>query len=237
MGFLIVLDGVGGMGKSTQQDLLLERLQREYGEERVRRMRFPRYGTPPYGPLIRAYLDGALGDPNQVSPYFAGMLYAQDRQLAAPMLRKMLEGDKIVVADRYLGSNLAYQGAKCQSTAEFLDYLNWQINTEYCLLKVVQEDLMIVLHAPAQISQALADRRQALTDNVHSGRDGHEKDTAYVQRIVDTYLNLTDIMERWEEVDCTSEDGLSLRSEEDISDDIWGIVQTALLEWKVSSAL
>ena len=237
MGFLIVLDGVGGMEKSTQQDLLIDRLSEEYGGDQIQRMRFPRHSTSPYGPIIRAYLDGAFGDPDNVSPYFAGMLYAQDRASAMPSLREMLDTGKIVVVDQYVGSSLAYQGTKCKNTLDFCSYTNWQQQTEYTFLKNVREDLMIILHAPVQPIETSTYQHKPLTSNTKVPKDKHELDSGYVQSIIGNYLQLANLIKYWQAVNCASEEDQSLRSRDEISDDVWRIVQTALLEWKTSSVL
>ena len=77
MGKLIVLEGTDGTGKSTQFDLLLQRLELE--GTALRHVRFPRYDQPSSA-LIRMYLNGAFGsDPDAVNAYAASTFYAVDR--------------------------------------------------------------------------------------------------------------------------------------------------------------
>lgn len=227
MGIMIVVEGVGGMGKSTQKERLVENLKELYGD-RVHSFDFPRYGIKPYGPLIRAYLDGAFGNPNDVSPYMAGMLYAQDRAGLTSVLRNLIIRDSIIVTGRYTGSNLAYQGVKCASDIELAAYVNWQNELEYVHFQAVKETMTIVLHAPAAVSQSLIDQRHISLGTDVSARDGHEQDTGYVQRITDLYLRLAGWHPHWRTLDCADLDSGGLRDEEDISEDIWKIVHSIL---------
>ena len=77
MGKLIVIEGTDGSGKSTQFQLLTQRLSRE-GRE-FRQIVFPQYSEPSSA-LIRMYLGGEFGSrPGDVTAYAASAFYAVDR--------------------------------------------------------------------------------------------------------------------------------------------------------------
>jgi dTMP kinase len=103
-GLFISLEGIDGVGKSTQSDLLEEFL-RASGREVVRT--FEPGGTE-LGQEIRHLLLHRKGD---VAPRAEALLYAADRaHHVATKVRPALERGEVVITDRYLDSSVAYQG-------------------------------------------------------------------------------------------------------------------------------
>lgn len=104
-GVLIVLEGIDGAGKSTQAELLKQRLERDgYAAARFREPTRGRWGR-----LIKKK---AL-DPDSLTPEQELELFIKDRREnvlrnLGPALRKK----RVVVLDRYYFSTIAYQGAK-----------------------------------------------------------------------------------------------------------------------------
>ena len=104
-GLFISLEGIDGVGKSTQSDLLEEFL-RSAGREVLRT--FERGGTE-LGQEIRHLLLHRKGD---VAPRSEALLYAADRaHHVATKVRPALARGEVVITDRYLDSSVAYQGA------------------------------------------------------------------------------------------------------------------------------
>lgn len=111
-GLFISLEGIDGVGKSTQSDLLEEYL-RELGQPVVRT--FEPGGTE-LGQEIRHLLLHRKGD---VAPRSEALLYAADRaHHVATKLRPALERGEAVITDRYLDSSVAYQGVGRELNAE-----------------------------------------------------------------------------------------------------------------------
>src|ERR1700681_404064 len=129
-GTFIVIEGADGSGKTTQFKLLAERL-RAVGHE-VEVFDFPRYDQPS-SHFVRRYLNGDYGPASEVSPYSASMFFALDRYEAAPQIRKALEAGKVVLSNRYVGSNMAHQGAKFTSEAEQRGFFIWADSLEFQL--------------------------------------------------------------------------------------------------------
>lgn len=103
-GLFISIEGIDGVGKSTQLDLLEEFL-RESGREVVRTME---PGGTELGKEIRHLL---LHRKGHVAPRAEALLYAADRaHHVATKVRPALERGEVVVTDRYLDSSVAYQG-------------------------------------------------------------------------------------------------------------------------------
>jgi dTMP kinase len=104
-GLFISLEGIDGVGKSTQSDLLEEFL-RAAGREVVRTLE---PGGTELGQEIRHLLLHRKGD---VAPRAEALLYAADRaHHVATKIRPALERGEVVITDRYLDSSVAYQGA------------------------------------------------------------------------------------------------------------------------------
>ena len=103
-GLFISLEGIDGVGKTTQSDLLEEFL-RKAGRDVVRTLE---PGGTELGQEIRHLLLHRKGD---VAPRAEALLYAADRaHHVATKIRPALETGKVVITDRYLDSSVAYQG-------------------------------------------------------------------------------------------------------------------------------
>ena len=104
-GLFISFEGIDGVGKSTQADLLEQYLNQR--GRTVLRTREP--GGTELGDEIRDLLLHFKGG---VSPRSEALLYAADRSHhIATKVRPALEAGTDVITDRYLDSSVAYQGA------------------------------------------------------------------------------------------------------------------------------
>jgi dTMP kinase len=104
-GLFISLEGIDGVGKSTQSDLLEEFLKQQ-GKTVVRTLE---PGGTELGQEIRHMLLHRKGD---VAPRAEALLYAADRaHHVATKIRPALDRGEVVITDRYLDSSVAYQGA------------------------------------------------------------------------------------------------------------------------------
>jgi dTMP kinase len=111
-GLFISLEGIDGVGKSTQSDLLEEFL-RAQGREVVRTLE---PGGTELGQEIRHLLLHRKGD---VAPRAEALLYAADRaHHVASKIRPALNRGEVVMTDRYLDSSVAYQGVGRALSAE-----------------------------------------------------------------------------------------------------------------------
>ena len=104
-GFLIVIDGIDGSGKSIQVDLLSKYLEEKNIPFEI--ISFPRYEDNEYGKLVKRYLEGEFGGINEVNPYLISLAYAGDRALAKPLIENWLNGGQVVIANRYVSSSKA----------------------------------------------------------------------------------------------------------------------------------
>lgn len=104
-GMFIVFEGGEGAGKTTQAQLLADRLN---GAQRdVVLTREP--GGTPVGNRIRDLLLDPDGPP--IPPMAEFLLYAADRAAhVEQVIRPEIEAGKVVISDRFVDSSVAYQG-------------------------------------------------------------------------------------------------------------------------------
>ena len=116
MGLFISFEGGEGAGKSTQAELLRVKLEAERYE--VVSAREP--GGTTLGENIRRWLKGV-----RVSPQAELMLFAAARaELVSQVIRPCLALHKIVIADRFADSTIAYQGYGRQLPLELVHAVN-----------------------------------------------------------------------------------------------------------------
>lgn len=212
----IVIDGTDGSGKKTQTALLIERLKKEgYPMETIQ---FPQYNVKSTG-LVEEYLSGKYGTADEVGPYRASIFFACDRYDASFKMRKWLEEGKIVVADRYVTSNMGHQGSKIGNPEERKKYFEWNYNLEYNIFGLPEPDINIILHVPVEISFRLIQERQR-------EQDIHEKDYNHLQKAENTYLQMARMFPGLKLIECTKDD--KLMSREEISELVWAEVKKVL---------
>lgn len=118
-GLFITLEGPDGAGKTTQAQLLKERLQ-GYGKE-VLLVREP--GGTPIGEKVRAL----LLDPSyqEMTVACEVLLYSAARaQLVTEQIRPALGRGAVVLSDRYWDSTLVYQGLAGGEDLELIKRIN-----------------------------------------------------------------------------------------------------------------
>lgn len=224
MGLFITIEGGDGSGKTTQSDLLVKYL--ESIGKKVHRQKFPRYGQDS-AYYIEQYLNGAYGEASDVPADLGVLPYALDRYAATEEIRQIIaDPDSVLVCDRYMGSNLAHQGAKVDDQADRRQFYNRTLTTEYEVLGIPRPDLNIVLLVPANVAQSNVDKRpdRAYTDKK---RDIHEADTDHLEKAKRNYEELCELYpNEFKAIDCM-EDG-SMRSIETIQADIQQLISSAL---------
>lgn len=197
-GTFIVIEGIDGAGKSTQFDLLQKRLKDNGYDVAV--FQFPRYEHPG-SYFVRRYLDGEYGSADAVGPYTSSLFYALDRFEAAPEIRQALSEGKIVLCDRFSGSNMAHQGAKIANAEQRRGFFIWLDNLEFELLRVPRPDVNLVLRVPHEISLKLIAER--------GKRDIHENDETHIQRTAIVYEDLLHLFPQdFQGIDCARSDKL-----------------------------
>jgi thymidylate kinase/thymidylate synthase ThyX len=204
-GIFIAIEGTDGSGKGTQFKQLVERLSAE-GHE-VATFDFPQYDQPS-SYFVREYLNGKYGSGEEVGPYTGSLFFSLDRYEAAPKIRQALDEGKIVVTNRFTGSNMAHQGTKFRTAEERRGYFIWLDNLEFQMLKIPRPDYNFVLRVPAETAQRLVDQKEtrSYTDKK---RDIHEADLEHLQKSVEVYDDLCNLFPKdFTRIDCVRGDRL-----------------------------
>ena len=121
-GIFISFEGIDGVGKSTQADLLEAHL-RSKGREVVRTFE-------PGGTELGKEIRNLLLHQGHVDARAEALLYAADRaHHTSTKIRPALEAGTDVITDRYLDSSVAYQGAgRVLGAQEVRDLSLWATN-------------------------------------------------------------------------------------------------------------
>lgn len=218
-GAFIVIEGTDGVGKGTQSELLVQRLKDEGYD--VALYDFPRYGEAS-ARLVEAYLNGELGPAKDNGPYVASSYYAIDRYHAGVSIRADIEAGKVVISNRYVGSNMGHQGQKIEDNGERSRYFDWVMNLEFEIFQIPRPDINIVLMLDPEFSQTLIDQKEkrSYTDKK---RDLHEADLGHLQRAKKVYEEIcSQFPESFVTIDCNDTEGI--KSREAIHDLIWNRV-------------
>ena len=133
----ITFEGIDGVGKSTQLDLL-ERYLVDLGKKVLRTLE---PGGTELGQEIRHLLLHRKGD---VSARSEALLYAADRaHHVATKIKPALEAGMVVLSDRYFDSSVAYQGAARELNVDEVRNISlWAIDN-------LLPDLTVLLDLPA----------------------------------------------------------------------------------------
>lgn len=218
MGMFIAIEGGDGSGKGTQSELLAEYAKTQL-KKNVLKISFPRYDQPS-GYYAGKYLDGAYGSVDEVPADLASLTYAIDRHAAKNDIQTCLDGpDGLVIADRYVASNLAHQGTKFDNDADRHAYYDRMLLTEYQTLGIPRPDINIVLIMPTDLAQANVDKKdtRSYTDKK---RDIHEADPNHLEKAKANYEELCRLYpDEFVAIQCVDDSG-KMRSVDDIQHEI-----------------
>lgn len=217
-GKFIVLEGIDGSGKRTQ----LEMLARALEDRKVpfTQVSFPRYDGF-FGKLVAQFLNGDFGPLDAVDPHFSALLYAGDRLEAKPKIEADLAAGRVVLADRYIGSNLAHQSARVLA-AKREEFVAWLKHLEYKVYALPPEDLVVYLRVPAEEAQRLVGQKGA-RDYTKLRRDLLEADIAHLKTASEVYDQLAE-QSNWVKVECSNAATHALRAPEEIHREVLAAV-------------
>ncbi len=162
-GKFITIYGINNIGKSTQAVKLIERLKQAKIDAVL--LKYPIYDLEPTGPLINKILRNS--EKQEISEAELQTLFTQNRKDFEPVLKKMLEDGKVVIAEDYVGTGIAW------GTAKGLD-LSWSENLNKDLLR---EDLAILLVGQRDL-------------RAQEKRHIHEQNEPLVKKVAENLVNL-----------------------------------------------
>lgn len=173
MSILIVFEGVDGAGGETQTKLLVKFLLSRKKETEV--LSYPNPESP-IGKIIYDYLNKKL----ELSPNVQMSLYATDMALDREKIITALEKNKVVIANRYFLSTLAYQcGAKGVPLKRGLEFAK--------IMNLPVPDIVIYLDISPETSLR---RKFGEKKRQNKKLDRHEEDQAFLAKVREAYKNL-----------------------------------------------
>lgn len=231
IGKFFVFEGIDGSGKSTQAKLLIKHLKK-FGRITAF-IDFPQYGKKSAG-LIEEYLTGKYGPSIKITPFQASIFYACDRYDASFTIRDWLKRGRIVVADRYIGSNIGHQGGKIKNKKAREKFFRWLYKLEYNIFQIPKPDTVFILKVPPRIARSLAgkitEKEKKVKKRIYLGRkkrDIHEKDLTHLINTESSYLEAAKKFPRdFKIIECFKKG--KLLSPEIIHQEIWKITKQIL---------
>lgn len=196
IGKFIAFEGIDGSGKATQCERAAAQLKRE--GQAVEVISLPQYGKKSAGP-VEEFIRGAYGDMHDVSPCAAALLFAVDHFDAGVTIRRMLNEGKTVIANRYVRSNFAYQGARIDNAEERVRLFRWLEEIEYTHLNLPQPDLTLLLRVPPEASAHLAKTR---AQNDKKTQDRYETVLQFQKKVDMIYHELAASDPTWRVIEC-----------------------------------
>ena len=217
-GKLIAIEGIDGSGKRTQVELLAAALHTQGYS--VYSTGFPQYGSW-FGKMVGQFLNGELGPLESVDPHFTALLYAGDRYEAKPTLEAALNNGQIVLADRYIASNLAHQTARLgpERRAAFVE---WIEHLEYGIYGLPREDLVLYLRVPPVQAQKLV-AQKSQRSYTSAQKDLQEASLRHLEDAAQMYDSLSK-RRSWKTIECFDAGPKQMRAPEDIAKEVVGAV-------------
>ncbi len=164
-GKFIVLYGINNLGKTTQAEMLVDRLN-SIGQK-TEYLKYPIYNLSPTGKLLNDYL--REGNPYNLSAREAQIIYTNNRiQYEKELIEKLNSGINIVAED-YTGTGIAW-GISSGVNEEFLKFIN---------SKLLKEDISLLLDG---------ERFREAEEANHK----HESNNDLINKVRQVHLNLAE---------------------------------------------
>jgi dTMP kinase len=222
-GKFVALEGIDGSGKRTQLEML-SRTLRKRGVAHVT-VSFPHYGGF-FGHMVARYLNADFGDLPEVDAHFSALLYAGDRLENKLQLEENLAQGKMILADRYIGSNLAHQGARVPRR-QLTKFLRWLEQLEYGVYGLPHEDIVIYLRLPAATAQTMVGKKNA-RGYTRRRHDLQEANLAHLKAAANVYDRLAK-RPNWSAVNCMNRNEREMLAPEVIHRQVMEVVDRRVL--------
>ncbi len=182
-GKIITIEGLDGAGKSTQIKLLTDRLIENNIKHKF--IHFPMLNKGVYGNLIAAYLRGEFGSLDDVHPKLVALLFAEDRNEHKGILKQWIQEDYLIIMDRYVHSNIAFQCAKIKNQEAKIKLKNWILDFEFNHNDLPHPDLSFFLDVPFHYIERSLKKSRTGTDRAYlNGKTDIHEDSLDLQRNV-----------------------------------------------------
>lgn len=213
-GKIITIEGLDGAGKSTQIKLLTEHLD-QVGQ-RYRFVHFPIMDEGYYGQLIAEYLRGEFGSLEQVHPKLVALLFAENRHEHRAQLMEWIEQGYLVLLDRYVHSNIAFQCAKLDDPQIKKQLKEWILDFEFGHNHLPAPSLSLFLQVPFEfIAKSLNTTRTGQDRDYLQGKaDIHESSLDFQRKVYEEYQALLKEQVNFYPIPCATPDGQWQKPEE-----------------------
>jgi len=200
-GKLIVIDGTDGSGKTTQINLLIEKLKSD--GFKVKTIHFPKYDNF-FGGFIGHCLTEQYYNFINVHPKIVSVLYAADRWESSKEIKNWMDKGYTVVLDRYVSAAQIHQGGMIKNVKKREAFIKWLDEMEYKVFKIPRADITIYLSLPFEISQKLIKERNKKAVRAYAGnkKDVHEVSLEYQKNSRESALWLSKTQKKFIKVDC-----------------------------------
>ena len=175
--------------------------------------------------MVGKFLNGELGQLETVDPHFTAMLYAGDRFEAKPKLQAALNQGHVVLADRYIASNLAHQVARA-APAKREEFLAWIEHLEYGIYGLPREDMILYLRVPPLEAQKLVAQKAARSYTT-AQKDLLEASLRHLEEAADMYDALAK-RPSWRTIECFDESRQIMRAHELIAAEVLNAIHSLL---------
>jgi dTMP kinase len=226
----IVIEGLDGAGKSTQIKLLQDYLETK--KIRFKYLHFPRTDAPYYGDLIARFLRGEFGDISSVDPYLVALIYGGDRTDASETINSWVEKGYLVIVDRYVDSNIAFQCAKLDRQEDQEQLRNWILSFEYDYNKIPRPDLVLFLDVPFHFTREKLSRTRIGLDRdyLNGKQDIHEENLHFQEKVRKVYLSEANLNPGFHVIDCSDSES-SILTPGKIFSKILALLQKKKIVW------
>lgn len=195
----VVIDGLDGSGKGDQIRFLIEHFQKNNIPFEF--IKSPNYETP-VGKTYRKYLDGEF----EMKTDSVFLLVASDVIMSKPKIEKAKNEGKIIIAERYMTSTIAFQCAngfpyeKAKKLVELIDY--------------PKPDLIIFIDVKPETGMKRKLEQMGKLDR-------HEKDLRFLQKVMEFYMKEIEenFLGKWFVID-------GERSREEVHEDILKVINS-----------
>lgn len=181
MALIVAIEGADGVGKNTASSGLRDALVASGRSAAA--IGFPRYGETAAGIAIGQYMAGEM--PAKLRPQAAAALYALDRFEWLPHIQEAAASHDVLIFDRYVASNMAYQGARVDS-AETRGLMDWIMALETGTYALPAPHLSIYLDTPWELARELI-LKKAQRSYTDRSFDEYEADVALQARVRHNY--------------------------------------------------
>lgn len=222
MNFLLTIEGTDCSFKETQTRMLREAISKLQNDNESMvlgpEVSFPTYKESSY--YIKQYLAGEYGTHN--NPEVNCLFYTVDRMVDYNNRWKdNYQNGEIIVADRYMGSNMIHQACNIESDDDCVAFCNKLLDFEINVCKLPEPNITVLLLMDPDMAAEI--RRNRKNKNGQD-KDIHEDD---IQHLRNSYENAKRIarLYNWKCVDCTyiDQDGeRRIKTREDIHNEVLG---------------